>query len=181
MALHPDSRLPFTLSQGVIRYKQRLWLGSNKELQTAVLQALHNSPIGGHSGTPVTYQKVKQLFYCPSMKADVLKFVQSCSICIQAKPDRSSYPRLLQPLPVPTATGDVISKDLIEGLPRSGSFNAILVILDKYSKYVHFLPLRHPFTAAGVAKLFMDNVYKLRSMACPLQLFQIVIGSLIYK
>lgn len=99
------------------------------------------------------------------MKSDVLKHVQSCSTCIQAKPDRpSSYPRLLQPLPVPTATWDVISMDFIEGLPQSGSSNAILVVVDRYSKYVHFMPLRHPFQAAGVANLFMDNVYKLHGL-----------------
>jgi hypothetical protein len=164
LALNPDSHSPFSLHQGIIRFKNRLWLGSNKDLQAAVLTALHNSPIGGHSGAPVTYQKVKQLFYWPSLKSDVLKYVQSCTTCIQAKPYRSSYPGLLQPIPVPTATWDVISMDFIEGLPRSGSANAILVIVDKYSKYAHFVPLRHPFTAAGVAKLFMDNIYKLHGL-----------------
>ena len=51
--------------------------------------------------------------------------------------------------------------DFIEGLPQSGSFNAILVVVDKFSKFAHFIPLRHPFTAASVAKLFMDQVYRL--------------------
>jgi hypothetical protein len=88
------------------------------------------------------------------MKSDILKYVQACSTCIQAKPDRASYPGKLQPLPVPSATWDVISMDFVEGLPLSGSSNAILVVVDKYSKYAHFVPLRHPFTAAVVAKLF---------------------------
>ena len=54
--------------------------------------------------------------------------------------------------------------DFIEGLSQSGSSNAILVVVDKYSNYAHFMPLRHPFQAAGVAKLFMDNVYKLHDL-----------------
>jgi hypothetical protein len=54
--------------------------------------------------------------------------------------------------------------DFIEGLPQSGSHNAIMVIVDKFSKYAHFIPLRHPFQAAGVAKLFMDHIYKLHGL-----------------
>jgi len=112
-------------------------LGFNRALHATVLSAFHDSPVGGHSGAPATYQRLKHLFYWPSMKSDVLKHVQSCSTCIQAKPGRSSYLRLLQPLPVPTATWDVMSMDFIEGLSQSGSSNAILVVVDKYSKYVH--------------------------------------------
>jgi hypothetical protein len=50
--------------------------------------------------------------------------------------------------------------DFVEGLPKSGSANAILVVVDKYSKFAHFIPLCHPFTAATIAKLFMEFVYR---------------------
>jgi hypothetical protein len=51
----------------------------------------------------------------------------------------------------------ILSKDF----PRSGSANALLVVVDKLSKFAHFIPLWHPFTALAVAKLFMDNIYRL--------------------
>jgi hypothetical protein len=54
--------------------------------------------------------------------------------------------------------------DFVEGLPKSGAANAILVVVDKFSKFAHFIPLRHPFTAATVAKLFMDVVYRYHGM-----------------
>jgi hypothetical protein len=54
--------------------------------------------------------------------------------------------------------------DFVERLPLSGSANTILVVVDKFSKFAHFLPLRHPFTAAVVAKLFIDQVYCLHGM-----------------
>jgi transposase InsO family protein len=37
-------------------------------------------------------------------------------------------------------------------------------VVDKFSKYAHFIPLKHPFTAFQVALAFMDNVFKLRGL-----------------
>jgi len=53
LAVDPASVPPFTLSQGVIRYKNRIWLGSCPSAQQHVLQAFHASPVGGQSGFPV--------------------------------------------------------------------------------------------------------------------------------
>jgi len=74
------------------------------------------------------------------------------------------YPGLLQPLAVPSSSWQMISMDFVEGLPKSGGKNCILVIVDKFSKFAHFLPLSHPFTASQVAKLFMQQVYRLHGM-----------------
>jgi hypothetical protein len=54
--------------------------------------------------------------------------------------------------------------DFIEGLPRSDAANCILVVIDKFLKYSHFLPLLHPFTATKVASVLLNNVYKLHSL-----------------
>ena len=98
------------------------------------------------------------------MWSTVLKHVQACSICAQVKPDCSAYPGLVQPLPVPRASWKVISLDFVEGLPFSEAANAILVVVDKFSKFAHFIPLKHPFSAASVARLFMDHIFKLHGM-----------------
>jgi hypothetical protein len=76
----------------------------------------------------------------------------------------AAYPVLLQPLPVPRTSWEVISLDFVEGLPLSGAANAILVVVDKFSKFAHFIPLKHPFSAASVACLFMDHIFKLHGM-----------------
>ena len=74
------------------------------------------------------------------------------------------YPGLLQPLPVPEFAWQVVSLDFIEGLPKSKHYNCILVVVDKFSKYSHFIALTHPFTAIQVAIQFMDHVFKLHGM-----------------
>jgi hypothetical protein len=98
------------------------------------------------------------------MKVVMHQYVTSCSICQQAKPDRSKYLGLLQPLVIPQQAWHTISLDFIEGLPRSGHAKCILAVIDKFTKYGHFLPLLHPFTAAKVAKVFLDNIYKLHGL-----------------
>jgi hypothetical protein len=54
--------------------------------------------------------------------------------------------------------------NFVEGLPTSGSANAILVVVDKFSKFAHFIALKHPFTAKTVAQLFLDNIYRLHGL-----------------
>jgi hypothetical protein len=54
--------------------------------------------------------------------------------------------------------------DFIEGLPKFGGKNVIMVIVDRLTKYSHFLALVHPFTAQTVAQLFLDNIFKLHGV-----------------
>jgi hypothetical protein len=54
--------------------------------------------------------------------------------------------------------------DFIEKLPSSQGYDTILVVVDKFSKYAHFMALKHPFSALSVAQLFINNVYKLHGM-----------------
>jgi transposase InsO family protein len=155
---------PYTLTNGVIRHKGRIWLGANPSLQQTIMTAMHNSALGGHSGFPVTYRRLKTTFAWPGMKQQVKEFVQSCLICQQAKPDKAKYPRLLLPLPIPSHAWHTVSLDFITGLPQSGRSNCILVVVDKFSKYAHFIPLTHPFTALSVAKVYLSEVYRLHGL-----------------
>jgi len=154
----------YTLTDGVIRYKGRIWLGQHKEAHQAILLALHNSGLGGHSGITATYHKVKALFAWPGMKEDIKKYINDCQVCSQAKTEHCKLPGLLQPLNIPPHAWHTVSLDFIEGLPKSKSFDTILVVIDKFTKYGHFIPLAHPYSALSVAQLYMNNIYKLHGM-----------------
>lgn len=142
----------FELTNGIIKFKGRVWVGNNTLAQNHILQALHDSAIGGHSGFPATYHRVKQLFAWPKMKQFIRDYVRSCTTCQQAKPEHVKSPDLLQPLPIPDQAWSIVCMDFVEGLPSSRGYTVIMVIVDKLSKYAHFLPLAPPFTALQVAQ-----------------------------
>lgn len=160
LVLDPTSVADFTWKSGVLHYRNKIWLGSDHDLQQRVIAEFHTSAWGGHSGAPITCARLKQYFAWKGMATAVKLFVQSYVICQQSKYDRSKQPGLLQPLPVPDIAWQVISMDFIEGLPTSRKFNCILVVVDLFTKYGHFIPLTHPFTASVVAKAFLDQVYR---------------------
>jgi transposase InsO family protein len=51
--------------------------------------------------------------------------------------------------------------DFVEGLPRVHGKSVILIVVDQFSKYAHFIALGHPYTATSVAREFFDDVIRL--------------------
>lgn len=154
----------YSLKDGLIYYKSRIWFSNTAALHIKILQAFHSSPLGGHSRIEATYARVKKLFAWHNLKNSVHDFIKQCTIYQQARAERVAYPGLLEPLPIPDGAWQTVSLDFIEGLPKSTSYNYILVVVDKFSKYAHFIPLAHPFIAFQVALAYLQHVYKLHGL-----------------
>jgi hypothetical protein len=150
--------------EGVIKYKGRVIIGSAGLLKEELIKSTYDSYIGGHAGIQNTYRRLKAHFYWPSMRKLVQEIVQHCDICKQAKAERVPYLGLLQALQVRSGSWQDITMDFIEGFPRSEGKDTIMVIVDRFTKYGHFITLAHPFTAQEVAKFFLDHIYKLHGL-----------------
>ncbi|CAH9084460.1 unnamed protein product [Cuscuta epithymum] len=108
-----------------------------------------------------TMKRVEGLFYWPGMRNDIKKYVEECAICQTNKYQALKPTGLLQPLPIPTSIWTDISMDFIGGLPRSQGKDTILVVVDRFTKFAHFIALSHPFNAKEVAEIFIKEVVKL--------------------
>jgi hypothetical protein len=157
----PAADSPYSLKAGVLRYHGQIIVGNNTTLRHNLFLALHSSAVGGHSGTRATLHKIKKIFFWPGMKKDVETLVSQCPICQRSKHEHCHYPGLLDPLPVPDMAWTHISMDFVEGLPKSQGKDIIMVIVDRFTKYAHFVAVSHPYSVETVAQAFIDHVVKL--------------------
>lgn len=100
------------------------------------------------------------------MKKHINKFVRECYVCQLNKTDLATSPGLLQPLPIHERVWLEISMDFIGCSHVSNGTTVIMVVVDRLSKYSHFIPLSHHYTVVqvfhGLPKVIVsdrDKVY----------------------
>ena len=70
------------------------------------------------------------------MRQDIKEFVAHCIVCKQTKYSTTKPNGLLQPLSIPTNVWEDILLDFVTGLPVSGVFSVLFVVVDGFSKAV---------------------------------------------
>lgn len=107
------SHSQFTFTNGELRRKGKLVVGKDTDVRLHILNWLHDSALGGHSGRDATLHRIKSLFYWPKMNLEVQNYIRNCSVCQKNKYDNAAKPGLLQPLPIPDGIWESISLDFI--------------------------------------------------------------------
>nr|GEV05704.1 retrotransposable element Tf2 [Tanacetum cinerariifolium] len=87
---------------------------------------------------------------------ELLRDMEQCAVCQRQKYSTLAPSGLIQPLELPEKVWDEVTMEFIDRLPKSKGFTVIVV--DRLSKYAHFVPLIHPYTASTVAAIFMREV-----------------------
>jgi len=87
--------------------------------------------------------------------------VVGCLVCQQNKVETNKTPSLLQTLSTPSQRWEEVSMDFITGLPKSEGKSAIMVVVDRLTKYANFCELSHPFKASTISTAFMEIIQKL--------------------
>lgn len=150
-----------SVADGFLMFKHRIYLSRDSAVRWDILEESNCSKTAGHPGVKRTFARVASSFYWPGMKADIHRFVAACSVCQATKYVTDRPFGLIQPLPIPDFVWAAASMDFIVGLPSSHGHTAIMVAVDRLSKYAHFGALQPGFDAPKVAKLFVNTVVKL--------------------
>lgn len=145
-------------------FKGRLVLNRNSEWIPKLFHEFHGSAMGGHSGVQKTYQRMARELFWTGMKGDIARMVAQCDVCQRQKYSTLAPSGLLQPLELPNKVWSEVTMDFIGGLPKSEGFSVIFVVVDRLSKYAHFVPLKHPYTALTVAGVFLREVVRLHGV-----------------
>jgi hypothetical protein len=67
LAINSDSHQHYSLQSGILRYKNRVVIGTSTDLRTKIFDSFCASIFGGHSGQRVTLHRIKQIFYWPNI------------------------------------------------------------------------------------------------------------------
>ncbi|MGI4816841.1 MAG: RNase H-like domain-containing protein, partial [Janthinobacterium lividum] len=123
-------------------------------LRNRILELCHDLPLAGHQGQKRTYEKCSRDWYWPHMKDDVDRYVLGCRNCGRNKdPHHATYGKL-SPLPVPEGRWTRVHMDFVTDLPTTQrGNNAILTIIDAFTKMAHFVPVKLKGNDAVNAKL----------------------------
>lgn len=103
--------------------------------------------------------------YWSRMKGMVKRYVKDCQICQRNKTVTLSPVGLLQPLPIPEQIWEDIAMNFVEGLPRSEGYVSFLVVVERLSKYAHFILLSHLYSTKSVATLFVKEIVRLHGFS----------------
>ena len=110
-----------------------------------------------------TYELLHRKYYWPKMKSAVEEHCKTCDICQRTKTLRHRPYGELQSLPQPSGPWKEISIDFVTGLPpskRQGRvYDAILVVVDRYTKMVRYLACSKKITAVEMADLIFEEVF----------------------
>ncbi|MDP1546978.1 MAG: reverse transcriptase domain-containing protein [Anaerolineales bacterium] len=133
-------------------------------LQRKILHLRHDSPIAGHPGRRKTIARIRELFCWPRLNETVTQYVDSCATCQLTKNRKAKKRGLLIPIPASISTWQDLSMDFITGFPMAQGANAILVIVDRFSKMAHFIPCLKTYNARNVAHMLIENVIRLHGI-----------------
>jgi len=130
------------------------------ELRKYVMTEIHDPQWAGHPGRERMVALLSQNYYWPKMKDDVELYVRTSLVCQQDKTLREREAGLLQPLLIPEKPWVSVSMDFIVGFPKVDGMNTIMVVVDRFTKYVVFVAAPTVCTTEVAAKLFYHNVVK---------------------
>jgi hypothetical protein len=126
---------------------------------STILKEMHNVPYVGHPRYHKKKSTVKIHYYWEGMKKAIVEYTAKCLECQKFKDEHRHIVGLLLPFPIPEWKWEVVSMDFITKFPRtSKKHDSIMVVVDKLTKYSHFIPMNITHKTTNVANIYMSEV-----------------------
>nr|GFA79341.1 retrotransposon protein, putative, Ty3-gypsy subclass [Tanacetum cinerariifolium] len=146
-------------ADGTLCLNSRSWLPCYGDLRSVITHESHKSRYSIHPGSEKMYQDVKKLYWWPNIKADIATYVSKCLTCARVKAEHQRPLGLLVQPTIPEWKWDTIMMDFITKLPKSSQgFDTIWVIVDRLTKFAHFLPIRENDPLDKLARLYLNRI-----------------------
>ena len=153
----------WTLQDEMIRYQDKAWVPPAESIRLELLRRHHDDPHAGHFGIAKTIALLRRKYYWDRMDSAVAAYVKSCDVCQKIKVKRHQPYGEMVALPSPDRPWKEIALDFMSGVPpsllRDCVYNAILVVVDRYSKMAVYLAVKKTITAEQTWSLLEDCVF----------------------
>ncbi|KAJ0535516.1 putative nucleotidyltransferase, Ribonuclease H [Helianthus annuus] len=144
---------------GLYYFMDRLWVPSQDNLRTLLMDEAHKSRYSIHPGSDKMYKDLRIQYWWPGMKKDIALYVSKCLTCLKVKAEHQRPSGLLEQPEILVWKWENITMDLITKLPRTKKgHDAIWVVVDRLTKSAHFLPIREDFSADKLAQIYVDEI-----------------------
>ncbi|MBW0583356.1 hypothetical protein O181_123071 [Austropuccinia psidii MF-1] len=132
----------------------------DSSLINLVLKDCHDRPFSGHLSEDRTREKLKACILWPMWQKDVAEYCKTSDRCQKAYKSTGKRLGNMMKIHEPRRPLEIFHMNWVTGLPPGGdrSYNACLVIVDRFSKTPIFLPFHKDDTAMDTALLIWNRV-----------------------
>ncbi|WVZ75546.1 hypothetical protein U9M48_023587 [Paspalum notatum var. saurae] len=145
--------------EGVLWFKNRLVVLKDMEPRKKILDEAHTSMFTLHPGSNKMYQDLKQKFWWTRIKREIAKYVSNSEsrpleACGYASAPSSSRPEV-----------GGYTHGLHCGIAsHTKGYDSIWVIIDRFTKSAHFIPVKTTYRAKQYAELYISRVVSLHGV-----------------
>ena len=137
----------------------KLYVSKVSGLWKELLKETYDTQWAGHLGRERMYALLSHFYYWLNMEDDIEACVKAWDLLVR-QTRKAERGRTLQPLHVAKKPWVFVSMDFIFGFSKVNGLSSVLVVVDKFSKYVNFIIAPHPCTTEQTIELSFRNVVK---------------------
>ncbi|GJV50734.1 putative reverse transcriptase domain-containing protein [Tanacetum coccineum] len=146
-------------NDGTMYYLDRIWVPLKGEVRILIIDEAHKSKYSVHPGADKMYYDSKDRYWWPGMKKDIVEYVRKCLTCLKVMAEYQRPFGLLQQPGILVWKYEGITIDFVTKLTRTSSgHDTIWVIMDRLTKYAHFLPMLKDYKMERLDRLYLNEI-----------------------
>ncbi|GJR48588.1 putative reverse transcriptase domain-containing protein [Tanacetum coccineum] len=146
-------------ADGTLCLRNRSWIPCYGDLRALIMHESHKSKYSIHPGSDKMYQDLKKLYWWPNMKAEIATYVSKCLTCAKVKAECQKPSGLLVQPVISVWKLENITMDFVTKLPKTSTGqDTIWVIVDRLTKFAHFLPMRENKSMEKLTRQYLKEV-----------------------
>ena len=138
----------------IVYVKEKIYIPNNQKLKKWILWENDDEADISYPEQQKIMELVKQNYWWLGLKKDIKKYVQECFKCQQNKVQHQSKHGELYPLEISQGPWQEISIDVIGPLPKSNRKDAIVVIVDRFTKMIKLKATTTNISLKRTAKIY---------------------------